>query len=250
MHRHPIYTLFPYTTLFRSSQGEVRSPSRTLLSQELQQMARITGIVKWFNDAKGFGFITPENGEKDCFVRHTAILAQGFKTLDEGERVAFDVVEGQQGPAEQDAVELEGTRGTSSRDSAPPAGFATRRARVRVRAGSPSASMSFQACTSGRRRPTTSRARSTRAHVGRSLRCSRRNLAIGTYRSLRPGAGGRRRPATRSEMYCSETRTASASSRGVRLSSRRRRRTNWLTFTGCLRGKAAGIALGLLSGRT
>src|ERR1051325_8049983 len=50
-------------------------------------MARITGIVKWFNDAKGFGFITPENGEKDCFVHHTAIQAQGFKSLAEGERL-------------------------------------------------------------------------------------------------------------------------------------------------------------------
>ncbi len=50
-------------------------------------MARITGVVKWFNDAKGFGFITPENGEKDCFVHHTAIQAQGFKSLAEGERV-------------------------------------------------------------------------------------------------------------------------------------------------------------------
>ncbi len=57
-------------------------------------MARITGIVKWFNDAKGFGFITPENGEKDCFVHHTAIQAQGFKSLAEGERVEFDVVQG------------------------------------------------------------------------------------------------------------------------------------------------------------
>ncbi len=55
-------------------------------------MARITGTVKWFNDAKGFGFITPENGEKDCFVHHTAIQAQGFKSLAEGERVEFEVV--------------------------------------------------------------------------------------------------------------------------------------------------------------
>jgi cold shock CspA family protein len=43
------------------------------------RMARTTGTVKWFNDAKGFGFITPENGDKDCFVHHTAIKADGFR---------------------------------------------------------------------------------------------------------------------------------------------------------------------------
>jgi len=69
-------------------------------------MARITGTVKWFNDAKGFGFITPENGEKDCFVHHTAIQAQGFKSLAEGERVEFEVVQGQKGPAAQNVVKL------------------------------------------------------------------------------------------------------------------------------------------------
>ncbi|HSE28189.1 MAG TPA: cold-shock protein, partial [Gemmatimonadales bacterium] len=53
-------------------------------------MARMTGTVKWFNDAKGFGFITPENGGKDCFVHHTAIKADGFRTLAEGDKVEFD----------------------------------------------------------------------------------------------------------------------------------------------------------------
>ena len=58
-----------------------------------------TGTVKWFNDSKGFGFITRDDGEKDCFVHHSAIDGQGFKTLAEGERVEFDVVQGAKGPA-------------------------------------------------------------------------------------------------------------------------------------------------------
>jgi CspA family cold shock protein len=69
-------------------------------------MARITGTVKWFNDAKGFGFITPGNGEKDCFVHHTAIQAEGYKSLSEGQRVEFDVVQGTKGPAAQNVVKL------------------------------------------------------------------------------------------------------------------------------------------------
>jgi cold shock protein len=60
---------------------------------------RTTGTVKWFNDAKGFGFITPEGGAKDCFVHHSAIMGDGFKSLAEGERVEFDVVQGPKGPA-------------------------------------------------------------------------------------------------------------------------------------------------------
>ncbi len=60
---------------------------------------RTTGTVKWFNDTKGFGFITPEGGQKDCFVHHSAIQSTGFKTLAEGERVEFDVIQGAKGPA-------------------------------------------------------------------------------------------------------------------------------------------------------
>ncbi|HEU0015571.1 MAG TPA: cold-shock protein [Longimicrobium sp.] len=65
---------------------------------------RTTGTVKWFNDSKGFGFITPEDGSKDCFVHHSAIQSQGFRTLAEGQRVEFEVVQGQKGPAAENVV--------------------------------------------------------------------------------------------------------------------------------------------------
>lgn len=62
-------------------------------------MARSKGSVKWFNDAKGFGFITPEDGSKDLFVHFSAINSQGFRTLAEGQRVEFDVENGPKGPS-------------------------------------------------------------------------------------------------------------------------------------------------------
>lgn len=58
-----------------------------------------TGTVKWFNDQKGFGFITPEDGADDVFVHQSAIQAEGFRSLSEGDRVEFEVVQGQKGPA-------------------------------------------------------------------------------------------------------------------------------------------------------
>lgn len=73
---------------------------------EYSSMPRVTGTVKWFNDAKGYGFITPENGSKDCFVHHTAIKADGFRSLSEGERVEFDIVEGAKGPAAENVTKV------------------------------------------------------------------------------------------------------------------------------------------------
>jgi CspA family cold shock protein len=67
----------------------------------------VTGIVKWFNDTKGFGFITPDDGSKDCFVHHTAIQGSGFKSLSEGDRVQFDVVQGQKGPAAENVTKMD-----------------------------------------------------------------------------------------------------------------------------------------------
>ncbi len=67
---------------------------------------RIKGTVKWFDDSKGYGFITLEDGQKDCFVHHSAIEGAGFKTLAEGEMVEFEIVEGQKGPAAQNVVRL------------------------------------------------------------------------------------------------------------------------------------------------
>jgi CspA family cold shock protein len=56
-----------------------------------------TGTVKWFNESKGYGFITPQDGGKDVFVHHSAITGTGFKTLTEGQRVSFDVKQGPKG---------------------------------------------------------------------------------------------------------------------------------------------------------
>ena len=65
------------------------------------------GTVKWFNDSKGFGFITPDDGEKDCFVHYSASQGDGCKSLAEGDRVQFEIGEGPKGPAAENVTRLE-----------------------------------------------------------------------------------------------------------------------------------------------
>lgn len=68
-------------------------------------MERINGTVKWFNDAKGFGFISREGGP-DVFVHYSAVSASGFKSLAEGDHVEFEIVEGQKGPQAANVVKV------------------------------------------------------------------------------------------------------------------------------------------------
>jgi CspA family cold shock protein len=97
-----------------SSRGEGRSRLPDALArrarikdhrflEEVRAMARLTGTVKWFNDAKGYGFISHEGGP-DVFVHFSAIQGNGFKSLAEGDRVEFEIVQGQKGPQAADVT--------------------------------------------------------------------------------------------------------------------------------------------------
>ena len=70
------------------------------------KMSKLTGQVKWFNESKGFGFITPADGSKDVFVHFSAINSDGFKTLAEGQNVEFTIENGQKGPSAGNVVVL------------------------------------------------------------------------------------------------------------------------------------------------
>ncbi|MDT8439411.1 MAG: cold-shock protein [Wenzhouxiangellaceae bacterium] len=69
-------------------------------------MSNATGTVKWFNDAKGFGFIAQDNGGKDVFVHFSALTGSGFKSLAEGQKVSFDVTDGAKGPQASNVVTI------------------------------------------------------------------------------------------------------------------------------------------------
>lgn len=90
-----------------------RSTRQVSAPRHHSEVQRIQGVVKWFHEAKGFGFITPDDGGKDCFVHHSAIQTEGFRTLVEGQEVQFDLVKGQKGPA-ADNVTLVGQEPDSS----------------------------------------------------------------------------------------------------------------------------------------
>jgi CspA family cold shock protein len=66
-----------------------------------------TGLVKWFNDAKGYGFIQQEGSDKDVFVHYTAIQGEGFKTLAEGQKVEFELIEGPKGPQASNVAKVQ-----------------------------------------------------------------------------------------------------------------------------------------------
>ena len=75
-------------------------------SEQRETRIMTLGTVKWFNDSKGFGFITLDDGSKDCFVHHSAIQGDGFKSLAEGDRVEFEVVQGEKGPSAENVTRL------------------------------------------------------------------------------------------------------------------------------------------------
>lgn len=80
--------------------------SGSKMKKDLSMSTKMTGLVKWFNADKGFGFITPQDGSKDVFVHFSAIQSSDFKTLDEGQKVEFSVESGAKGPSAVNVIAL------------------------------------------------------------------------------------------------------------------------------------------------
>ena len=70
------------------------------------KVVKMEGTVKWFNTSKGFGFITPSDGSDDVFVHHSEIKGEGFKNLDEGAQVSFEIVQGDKGPRATNVTQM------------------------------------------------------------------------------------------------------------------------------------------------
>ncbi|GKW43185.1 cold-shock protein [Pectobacterium carotovorum subsp. carotovorum] len=81
-------------------------PEGAIQIKVISMSNKMTGLVKWFDAGKGFGFITPDNGSKDVFVHFSAIQSNDFKTLDEGQKVEFTIENGQKGPSAGNVVAL------------------------------------------------------------------------------------------------------------------------------------------------
>ena len=101
LRKHPLALacrtgLFPRDKVSRPGRSDVDvTACAGSIEKEVQSMAK--GTVKWFNDAKGFGFISQDDGGEDVFCHHTAIQSDGFRSLAEGQKVEFDVTKGPKG---------------------------------------------------------------------------------------------------------------------------------------------------------
>ena len=80
------------------------APGSSSINKDDRESSMATGTVKWFNDAKGYGFITPDDGSEDLFAHFSAINMSGFKTLKEGQKVTMEVTDGQKGPQAENVI--------------------------------------------------------------------------------------------------------------------------------------------------